>query len=93
MTATDDFVFDNQMLAQAAYRGARIGEISCPAQYFPEASSIDFRRSLRYGLGVLRTSAEYRLAKWDWLHSDRFDFAGRPAARLEELPTMVPSER
>lgn len=58
---SDDFVFDNQMLAQALHLGFRIGEISCPTKYFPEASSINLRRSVVYGLGVLRTSAQYRL--------------------------------
>jgi glycosyltransferase involved in cell wall biosynthesis len=61
---SDDFVFDNQFIAQALLRGARIGEISCPAKYFPEASSINFSSSLIYGLGVLKTSFEFRLAKW-----------------------------
>ena len=89
---SDDFVFDNQILAQAAFRGARIGEISCPAKYFPEASSIDFLRSVRYGLGVLRTTVEYRLAKWNLAHSDRFDFSGRPHVQ-PELPAMAPSQR
>jgi glycosyltransferase involved in cell wall biosynthesis len=60
---SDDFVFDNQMLAQAVLIGARIGEISCPARYFAEASSINFRRSTVYGLGVLRTSVELGLAR------------------------------
>lgn len=58
---SDDFVFDNQMLAQAAAFGFRIGEISCPTRYFPEASSINFRRSVVYGMGVLWTSARFRL--------------------------------
>ena len=61
---SDDFVFDNQMLAQAAYFGFSIGEISCPAKYFKEASSINFVRSVKYGLGVLATSVQYRLQKW-----------------------------
>ena len=61
---SDDFVFDNQVLAQAVCMGARFGEISCPTKYFPEASSINFRRSAIYGLGVLRTSVHFRLAKW-----------------------------
>ena len=60
---SDDFVFDNQMLAQAIYKGFRIGEISCPAKYFPEGSSINFRRSVTYGLGVLKTSLVFRLAR------------------------------
>jgi hypothetical protein len=50
------------MLSQVIYRGFRVGEISCPTKYFPEASSIDFRRSVIYGLGVLRTSLSFRLA-------------------------------
>lgn len=58
---SDDFVFDNQMLAQAAMFGFRIGEISCPTRYFPEASSINFRRSVVYGMGVLATSIRFRL--------------------------------
>jgi len=60
---SDDFVFDSQMLSQAIYRGYRVGEISCPAKYFPEASSINFRRSVIYGCGVLRTSISFRLAR------------------------------
>ena len=61
---SDDFVFDNQMLVQAVAAGLRIGEISCPTKYFPEASQISFRRSLRYGIGVLATSVSYRLWRW-----------------------------
>jgi glycosyltransferase involved in cell wall biosynthesis len=64
MVCSDDFVFDNQMIAQAAWHGFRIGEISCPTKYFPEASSINFRRSCVYGLGVLRTALDYRLSRW-----------------------------
>ncbi len=60
---SDDFIFDNQILAQAVYKGFAIGEISCPARYFPEASSINFTRSIVYGLGVLRTSLSFRLAR------------------------------
>lgn len=61
---SDDFVFDNQMLALAAKADASIGEISCPTRYFTEASSINFRRSVTYGFGVLRTAFDYRLARW-----------------------------
>jgi len=61
---SDDFVFDNQMLAQAMDADYRIGEISCPTRYFPEASSINFRRSVIYGLGVLKTALVYRLHRW-----------------------------
>ena len=63
---SDDFLFDNQMLSQIIYLGFRVGEISCPAAYFPEASSINFRRSVIYGLGVLRTSMQFRLARIGW---------------------------
>ncbi len=61
---SDDFIFDNQMLVQAVAFGLRVGEVSCPTRYFPEASQISFRRSLRYGLGVLLTSVMFRLWKW-----------------------------
>ena len=64
MENSDDFVFDNQMLAQVAWFGFRIGEISCPTRYFPEASSINFRRSVTYGIGVLQTSVAFRLERW-----------------------------
>ena len=60
---SNDFIFDNQMLSQVIYRGFRVGEISCPAKYFPEASSIDFHRSVIYGIGVLKTSISFRLAR------------------------------
>ena len=59
---SDDFVFDNQLLAQCIYLGARIGEVSCPTRYFAEASSINFRRSVYYGIGVLKTAIAFRLA-------------------------------
>ncbi len=68
LACSDDFVFDNQILAQAAYFGLRIGEISCPARYFPEASSIGFRRSLVYGCGVLATSAIVPLTRLGLAH-------------------------
>jgi len=77
---SDDFVFDNQMLAQAVLAGARIGEISCPTRYFPEASSINFRRSSIYGLGVLKTSVLLRLARWGVYRSKIFQFPERPPA-------------
>jgi glycosyltransferase involved in cell wall biosynthesis len=60
---SDDFVFDNEMLAQSVYFGFRIGEISCPTKYFKDASSINFSRSVKYGLGVLATSVKYLLDK------------------------------
>lgn len=61
---SDDFVFDNQMIAQIIWADYRIGEVSCPTKYFPEASSINFSRSVKYGFGVLGTSIRFRLAKW-----------------------------
>lgn len=60
---SDDFVFDNEMLAQAVFFNYNIGEISCPTKYFPEASSISFKRSVKYGMGVLRVSMMFLLAK------------------------------
>jgi glycosyltransferase involved in cell wall biosynthesis len=60
---SDDFVFDNEMLAQTVYFGYNMGEISCPTRYFSEASSINFSRSVKYGLGVLATSVKFRLRK------------------------------
>jgi glycosyltransferase involved in cell wall biosynthesis len=66
---SDDFVFDNQMIAQIFYYGFEIAEITCPTKYFPEASSINFRRSVKYGMGVLGVSLRYALAKagiWKW---------------------------
>jgi glycosyltransferase involved in cell wall biosynthesis len=61
---SDDFVFDNQMLLQAHYAGFMIAEITCPTKYFDDASSINFARSVKYGLGCLGVALEYRLAKW-----------------------------
>ncbi|MDJ0869536.1 MAG: glycosyltransferase family 2 protein [Myxococcota bacterium] len=60
---SDDFVFDNQMLAQILHAGFEIGEVSCPASYFPEASSINFQRSVKYGLGCLYTALQYFLQR------------------------------
>ncbi len=60
---SDDFVFDNEMIAQAVYFGYSIGEISCPTKYFEDASSINFSRSVKYGLGVLSTSIKFALQK------------------------------
>jgi glycosyltransferase involved in cell wall biosynthesis len=77
---SDDFVFDNQVLAQAAQFGYRIGEISCPTRYFAEASSINFRRSVIYGLGVLGTSVRYRLHRSGIRRDPLFNPAGRRLA-------------
>ncbi|HAE13126.1 MAG: glycosyltransferase family 2 protein [Chitinophagales bacterium] len=69
---SDDFVFDNQMLAQILYKGYEIGEVTCPTKYFDEASSINFRRSTKYGFGVLGTAMAYRLNRWGWIRSAIF---------------------
>jgi len=61
---SDDFIFDNQMLSQIFMAGFEIGEVTCPTKYFKEASSINFRRSVKYGIGVLLTSLRHRFAKW-----------------------------
>jgi len=69
---SDDFVFDNQMLAQIWWHGFSIGEVSCPTKYFPEASSINLSRSIKYGFGCLATGAKFRLARWGILRSRLF---------------------
>jgi len=74
---SDGFVFDNQMLAQSIFFQFRIGEISCPTKYFKEASSIDFRGSVRYGLGVLATTTEFALQKLGLAHFGIFNPSGR----------------
>jgi hypothetical protein len=77
---SDDFVFDNQMLSQICFFDFSIGEVSCPTKYFKDASSISFRRSVKYGVGVMSTSFAYRLQKWGILKSRIFDINGH---RLE----------
>jgi glycosyltransferase involved in cell wall biosynthesis len=74
---SDDFVFDNQMIAQAVMFGFQIGEISCPTKYFKEASSINFRRSVEYGFGVLATTAEFVAHKLGLHRVPRYDVSGR----------------
>ena len=69
---SDDFVFDNQMLAQILWFGHTIAEVSCPTKYFPEASSINFRRSLKYGFGCLWTGILFRFCQAGFLRSRRF---------------------
>jgi glycosyltransferase involved in cell wall biosynthesis len=80
MENSDDFVFDNQMLAQCVHFGFHIGEVSCPTKYFEEASSINFRRSVQYGLGVLATTLQFALQRAGLTHSRIFSAEGR---RLE----------
>jgi glycosyltransferase involved in cell wall biosynthesis len=84
---SDDFVFDNQMLAQATWADYRIGEISCPTKYFAEASSINFRRSCVYGLGVLGTAIDYRANKAGVRRSPLFH--PEMPARLSERPSFA----
>jgi len=72
---SDDFVFDNQMLAQIVWLGYTIAEITCPTKYFSEASSIDFGRSVKYGFGCLATGLEFRMARIGLLKSKRFPAA------------------
>jgi glycosyltransferase involved in cell wall biosynthesis len=91
---SDDFVFDNEILAQCVYAQFRIGEISCPTMYFPEASSINFRRSVKYGLGVVSTTLKFTLAKWRLAPSRIFSPHGRKLAlryyEAAKLPTTAP---
>lgn len=82
-TLSDDFVFDNQMLTQSVYFGYRIGEISCPTKYFNDASSINFQRSVIYGLGVVRTSIEYALQRLGLINLPMY--IDGPEARLPRL--------
>ena len=74
---SDDFVFDNEMSAQICYAGYEIGEVTCPTKYFEDASSINFKRSAIYGLGVIRVSIAYRLNKWGILSSKNFQRKSR----------------
>jgi hypothetical protein len=69
---SDDFVFDNEMLSQIIYLGYEIAEITCPTRYFEEASSINFSRSVKYGLGVLQVSIVHRLCKWGLMKKEMY---------------------
>ena len=86
---SDDFVFDNEMLAQAIYFKYRIGEISCPARYFAEASSINFTRSIKYGLGVLMTCLKFRLQKMGFGKFRMFSASGKNLAYDEYYEKIV----
>lgn len=70
---SDDFVFDNEMLSQIIYLGYEVAEVTCPTKYFEEASSINFKRSAVYGLGVLRVSLVHRLCKWGLMKSKMYE--------------------
>ncbi len=88
---SDDFVFDNQMLAQAIWFGFEIGEVTCPTRYFEEASSINFRRSVTYGFGVLGTSIGFRLARLGLAHPHWLSPEGRRLAPvIPDLPSPQP---
>jgi glycosyltransferase involved in cell wall biosynthesis len=87
---SDDFVFDNQIIAQAVAAGARIGEVSCPTRYEADSSSINLRRSIRYGLGVLNTSLNYRLHRHGLRHCGYLDF--KPGLLRDRLPEPGPVE-
>jgi glycosyltransferase involved in cell wall biosynthesis len=87
---SDDFVFDNQIIAQAVAAGARIGEVSCPTRYEADSSSINLRRSIRYGLGVLNTSLDYRLHRHGLRHCGYLDF--KPGLLRDGLPEPGPVE-
>lgn len=83
---SDDFVFDNEMIAQIFMNGYEIGEITCPTKYFDEASSINFARSSKYGLGVLRVSLVYRLHKWGLVKSKLFTGGNKNLRAVQERP-------
>jgi len=85
---SDDFVFDNQMLAQILYFGFRVGEVSCPTRYLEDSSSINFRRSCKYGLGVLATSALFRLGKLGLARPALFDPEG-PGLSIDRVHDRV----
>ena len=83
---SDDFVFDNQMVAQAVMFNFRIGEISCPTKYFAEASSINFKRSVEYGLGVLATTFSFAAHKLGIRHTAKFEVSGRKVGQQYYAP-------
>ena len=87
---SDDFVFDNEMLGQIAFADHIIGEVTCPTRYFEDASSINFSRSVTYGLGVLRVSLLYRLNKWGWVRSRIFDLKnGKKLPQAQQLTEQL----
>jgi glycosyltransferase involved in cell wall biosynthesis len=90
---SDDFLFDNQFLAQAILAGARIGEVSCPTRYFPEASSINFKRSAIYGMGVVATTVRYALVRWGWKSLSPFVIKKLEIAEDAQPITSVRSAR
>ncbi len=89
---SDDFVFDNEMIAQTVYFGFSLGEISCPTKYFAEASSINFRRSVTYGLAVLKTALAFRLQLWHLLNYRIFRNDVEPSPQPEPEKILHLSE-
>jgi hypothetical protein len=89
---SDDFVFDNEMLAQAIFWGYKIGEISCPTKYFPEASMINFWRSSKYGVGCLLTSLKFRLQKMRLGKFRIFNSAGRKLSEQAYYRSALPDK-
>jgi hypothetical protein len=85
---SDDFIFDNEMLALIFYKGFTVGQISCPTKYFPDASSINFMRSCKYGFGVLRVSILYYLAKIGVYKSKIFSKNAKKLSKDDELPYL-----
>jgi glycosyltransferase involved in cell wall biosynthesis len=86
---SDDFVFDNQMLAQILWHGFTIGEVSCPTKYFPEASSINLRRSIKYGFGCLATGLKYRMGKMGILRPQLFQAKAVGRSKGDLTPQQV----
>lgn len=82
---SDDFVFDNEMLAQAIFFGYRIGEITCPTKYFPDASSINFRRSVIYGFGVISTALKFRMHRMGLIKSPMFIISDEKASKTGDF--------
>jgi glycosyltransferase involved in cell wall biosynthesis len=87
---SNDFVFDNEVLAEIAWLGYPIGEVSCPTSYAPDASSINFARSVRYGFGCLATAIAFRLAKWGLIRSARFPVERHLLATQRSSSDMSP---
>lgn len=85
---SDDFVFDNQVLAEVLWLGYTVAEVSCPTRYFREASSINFRRSVQYGLGCLATAILFRLARMGIVRSELFPKIERPDHRIGGSPVV-----
>jgi hypothetical protein len=90
---SDDFVFDNQMLAQCVHFGFRIGEVSCPTKYFDDASSINFQRSVQYGLGVMATAVQFALQRWGLWRFRIFSSHGHCLTTYYERGAAVESQR